>query len=357
MHKVLERQLRRIGIGDGPPTDEQWRTFLSRVDTAYVEADQDRYTLERALDLSSTEMRKRYAELRDAQRRLIEASRKAGMADVAASVLHNIGNVLNSANTSATMISQTLRGTSRAGLGKVLTLLSDKPSPGEFIDKDPKGKKVLPYLATLEKTLGEQCESMTREAESLQKNIEHIKIIVSEQLALAKGNARGMVAERVDLDELLQDAINVVKTRASASTKFTREIGAHVLSTDRHKLLQIVTNLLANACDAVRDHAGGTVAIRTAQLDSERVAIEVIDDGSGIAKENLERIFNHGFTTKANGNGFGLHVSACSAIELGGALSAKSDGASCGATFTLTLPRNPPMSQRVPQARSEGEAA
>lgn len=357
MHKVLERQLRRIGIGEQPPTAEQWKVFLSRVDTAYVEADQDRYTLERALDLSSTEMRKRYAELRDAQRRLIEASRKAGMADVAASVLHNIGNVLNSANTSTTMIAQSLRSSSRGGLGKVLALLSEKASPGEFIDKDPKGKKVLPYLATLEKTLGEECESMTREAESLQKNIEHIRIIVSEQLSLAKGNAKSSVVERVDLDELLQDAINVVKARANDSIRFTREIGAHTLSTDRHKLLQIVTNLLMNACDSLRDKPGGHVDIRTTTLDGDRVAIEVIDDGSGIAKEHLERIFNHGFTTKPTGHGFGLHGSACAAIELGGTLSANSDGPSCGATFTVTLPRNAPMGQRAATARAEGEAA
>ncbi|MBL8740339.1 MAG: hypothetical protein JNK04_04565, partial [Myxococcales bacterium] len=76
----------------------------------------------------------------------------------------------------------------------------------------------------------------------------------------------------------------------------------------------------------------------TRALPEDKVAIEVTDDGDGIARDTLDRIFSHGFTTKANGHGFGLHSSACSAMELGGTLTAKSDGLGCGATFTLLLP-------------------
>jgi signal transduction histidine kinase len=64
----------------------------------------------------------------------------------------------------------------------------------------------------------------------------------------------------------------------------------------------------------------------------------VSDNGVGIASENLTRIFNHGFTTRKDGHGFGLHSGALAAREMGGALWAQSDGPGKGATFTLELP-------------------
>jgi signal transduction histidine kinase len=66
--------------------------------------------------------------------------------------------------------------------------------------------------------------------------------------------------------------------------------------------------------------------------------IEVIDTGVGIPPENLERIFSHGFTTRKEGHGFGLHSCALAAKDLGGSLHAESAGPGQGATFTLTLP-------------------
>lgn len=343
MHKVLERQLRRAGIGDGPPTAEQWQTLLERVDRAYEEADKDRYTLERSLDLSSAEMRQRYTELQDAQRKLVEASRKAGMADVAASVLHNIGNVLNSANTSTGLIVQAMRSPSCAGLGKALALLAAQPAPGAFIDNDPKGKKVLPYLETLKQTLEEERRSLVTEVESLQKNLEHIKQIVSQQLSSTKGRPTVEVSERIDMNELFQDAINLAKVDRDGheqKLRVVREMGAPAIETDRHKLLQIVTNLLGNARDAVAERGDGVITIHTTAGADDTVVIEIRDNGVGIPAGTLDRIFNHGFTTKANGHGYGLHGSACAALELGGKLSATSDGPGCGATFRLTLPRS-----------------
>ena len=343
MHNVLERQLRKIGIVGEPPTAEQWSRFLARVDAAYSDADRDRYTLERALDLSSGEMRKRFAELRDAQKQLMAASRKAGMADVATSVLHNIGNVLNSVNTSATLVADLARSSSRAGLGKCLSLLQAQPKPGAFIDEDPKGQRLIPYLHALDKTIGEERDSMLREVQSLSKNIEHIKQIVSQQLAAAKSgdSTSRTVVERVDLGELFQDLIAVVSSTVAPIGRiaFVRELEAMAIETDRHKLFQIVMNLVANARDAVANQAGAhTIKLSTRVLPDDEIAISISDDGDGIAKDTLERIFNHGFTTKPHGHGFGLHSSACSAIELGGSLSATSDGLGCGATFTLVLP-------------------
>ena len=171
MHRVLERQIRKLGISAAPPTAEQWGGFLARVDRTYTDGDQERYTLERALDLSSAEMRERFLELRDAQRQLVRASRKAGMADVATSVLHNVGNVLNSVNVSASLVAQVVKSSARSGLGKSLALLAAQASPGRFLDEDPRGQKVIPYLTAVDRALIDERETLLREADSLGKHI------------------------------------------------------------------------------------------------------------------------------------------------------------------------------------------
>ena len=344
MHRVLARQLRKLGLGEGAPSESQWKEFLERVDRAYLEADQDRYTLERSLDLSSAEMKKRFAELRTAQGQLVEASRKAGMADVATSVLHNIGNVLNSVNISSQVIAEIVKGSACSRLGKTLDLIAAQPQPGRFIDEDVRGKKVLPFLASIDKTLGNERERTLGELESLMKAIEHIKAIVTMQLRLARGDRNRHVFEPVAIEEAIRGSIAMLD--ANAGVRFVAECDPIVVSTDRHKLLGIVTNLLANARDAVRARGDGTVTIRARRDDEGTIRIEVSDDGIGIASDTLEKIFNHGFTTKPNGHGFGLHASACAAMELGGALTAASEGVGRGATFTLTLPATQSTAKR-----------
>jgi signal transduction histidine kinase len=107
---------------------------------------------------------------------------------------------------------------------------------------------------------------------------------------------------------------------------------------DRHKLVQVLVNVIKNARESVDASGGaGRVTVR-ALRDGERLRIDVVDDGAGIAAENLARVFNHGFTTKSGGHGFGLHSSANAATEMGGRLGAASAGLGRGATFTLDLP-------------------
>lgn len=336
MHRTLARQLKKLGIGEAPPTMEQWVALLERVDRSYVEADRDRYTLERSLDLSSAEMKKRFTELRTAQEQLVEASRKAGMADVATSVLHNIGNVLNSVNVSSQVIKDLVKASVGSRVGKTLELLAAQPLPGKFIDEDAKGKKVLPYLEGVDKALARERETTLAELESLMKAIEHIKVIVAMQLGLARGDRRRQQIEQVSLDEIVRAAVSMLEP--CEGVRFVRECSSQVVSTDRHKLLGILTNLLANGRDALRARGDGTITIRTRSDQDGFVCIDVIDDGIGIAADTLSRIFQHGFTTKPNGHGFGLHGSACAAMEIGGTLTAASEGLGHGAIFTITIP-------------------
>jgi sensor histidine kinase regulating citrate/malate metabolism len=109
---------------------------------------------------------------------------------------------------------------------------------------------------------------------------------------------------------------------------------------DRHKIIQILTNIINNAKDALSeaDRKNRVIIISTKKVAGNYLQIKISDNGSGISKENMTRIFNHGFTTKKNGHGYGLHSGAISAKEMQGVLSIASDGVGKGAEITLKLP-------------------
>jgi len=111
------------------------------------------------------------------------------------------------------------------------------------------------------------------------------------------------------------------------------------ISVEKHKVLQILINVLRNAKYACDDSERNEkkITVRISGRDG-RVSISVADNGIGIPPENLTRIFNHGFTTRKEGHGFGVHSGANAAREMGGSLSAVSEGTGHGATFTLELP-------------------
>jgi C4-dicarboxylate-specific signal transduction histidine kinase len=112
---------------------------------------------------------------------------------------------------------------------------------------------------------------------------------------------------------------------------------------DKHKILQILVNLIRNAKYALDDGspAEKKMILRVAANGDRQVKISVADNGVGIPAENLTRIFGHGFTTRKDGHGFGLHSGAMTAKELGGSLTAHSDGPGKGAAFTLEIPGAP----------------
>jgi signal transduction histidine kinase len=158
------------------------------------------------------------------------------------------------------------------------------------------------------------------------------------------------VAETVDVGTLVDDSLRLNASGAEhCQVSYEREVGeVPPIVVDKHKVLQILVNLVRNAkqaCEAA-GRAGGRILVRVGAM-SGGVAISVSDDGVGIAPEHMTRIFSHGFTTKKNGHGFGLHGGALAARELGGHLRVASDGAGRGATFTLELPLQPPGAAHV----------
>jgi PAS domain S-box-containing protein len=299
------------------------------------------YTVSRDI----TERKRSEAELKKAHKKLVETSRRAGMAEVATGILHNVGNVLNSVNVASSCIADSIRTSKAANLSKVVDLFREHESDlSAFLTHHPQGKQIPGYLAQLADHLsGEQAAALT-ELARLQKHIEHIKDIVSMQQSFAK--ASGLI-ETLQLTNLVEDAL-----RMNSSSFTHRDIqvikefeNIAPVAVEKHKVLQILVNLVRNAQQACTESGrpDGRLTLRVTR-GSNQIRIAVSDNGIGIPAENLTRIFNHGFTTKKDGHGFGLHSSALAAKEMGGSLHVKSAGPGQGATFNLELPLRHPKS-------------
>ena len=276
-----------------------------------------------------------------AHQALVSASRQAGMAEVATSVLHNVGNVLNSVNISSTLLVDRVQQSRTRQVARVAETLREHANDlGEFLTRDPKGVLLVDYFGQLAGHLSTERDQILKELESLRLNIDHIKEIVAMQQRYAK-NLGGML-ETITLAQVVADAWQVnAEAYARHHLELVQDFEDNLprITTDKHKVLQILINLLSNAKYACEE--GGQpdkrVVIRV-RLEADRVKIRVIDNGVGIQPENMTRIFHYGFTTRAHGHGFGLHAGSLAARELGGNLSVHSDGPGRGATFILELP-------------------
>lgn len=293
-------------------------------------------------------VQERTEQLRATQGELLSTARRAGMAEIASNVLHNVGNVLNSVNVSAGLIASRVRDSKAEGLARAVELLDQHAGDlGAFLGQDPKGKLLPGYLARLAATLAAERQSLLAEIGHLSTSLDHIKEVVSTQQSYARGTG---VVEPVRLQDLMEDALRMHAGGLSRHevTVVRQFAEVPVLALDKHRLLQILINLIGNAKQAMAGMAGRpqrlTLACELAAGPAgQRLLIRVADEGEGIAPENLTRIFSHGFTTRRNGHGFGLHSSALAAREMGGSLSAHSDGPGQGAVFTLELPVRPAM--------------
>jgi PAS domain S-box-containing protein len=283
------------------------------------------------------------AELDKLNRQLIDTSRSAGMADVATGVLHNVGNVLNSVVVSTTLIRDRLRRSKITNLSRATAMIRGQNGHlVDFLTTDPKGKLLPEYLCTVADQLNSEQSELISEMDSVGQHVEHIKEIVAMQQNYAKVSG---AYENISPVDLVEDALRLnIAALERHRVEVVREFDSNLpkVNVDRHKFLQIFINLLRNAKHAmehIEEHPR-IMTISMAMTTPERVKIVVKDNGIGIPPENLKKIFNHGFTTKKDGHGFGLHSGANAAKEMGGCLTALSDGPGRGAEFILELPTN-----------------
>ena len=209
----------------------------------------------------------------------------------------------------------------------------------KYLFTDPKGKLIPKYLIDVTEHLEKERQSLLRETGELTENVSHIKEIVAMQQTYARVSG---LTETLPIVALVEEALQMSRTSFDRHkidiVREFQEVPPVVV--DRHKVLQILVNLASNAKDALHaaDREDKRLILKVGANGDNRVRVTFADNGSGIPRENLTRIFVHGFTTKTNGHGFGLHNAALAAKEMGGSLQAESEGPGCGASFTLELP-------------------
>lgn len=464
LHKLLSKQIKRLGLDDHtPPADKQsWVNFIEKINNVYLENDQERYLLERSMDISSRELLDLNSTLINAQRiaklgywhydsvtnkitlskelinildldvtqpipnykyffkmldetnrpmilklvknildhetdyeleirlkhpnkkyhwyyiiahpqinphhksyqlsgiimditarkhsekaiselnqKLLETARRAGMADVATFVLHNLGNVLNSANISFDLLNEIIANTQCKKLIELSKLIKENlPSISNYLTQDSRGKLIPSYLIQLSDNIQKENTAISSELLQLNAHIQHIKDIVATQSIIS--GASDMI-EKVDLAEVFDYALLVsgisLSTHSIEINKSYQKIPAVLV--DKAKLLQIIINLIINAKDALLTQSAKQkkiINLSIIRIAKNSLQMIVEDNGIGIANDDLIKIFSLGYTLKKQGHGFGLHSSALAAKEINGKLEVSSNGLGHGAAFTLTLP-------------------
>ncbi|AMZ70720.1 MULTISPECIES: DAHL domain-containing protein [Pseudomonas] len=311
-----------------------------RLVRSYAVINQINQQLQTSNERLEERVQERTRELMEAERELVDAARMAGMAEIATNVLHNVGNVLNSVNISAELVTRKLRNSKTIGLTKAVKMMNEHAEDlGQFITHDEKGRLLPRYFNELVDSIAAEQAVLIDELAQLTKSIDHIKEIVTTQQTYA-GAAR--LIEPLNVSDLFEDALRMNSGALSRHhvTVIKEYQDVPAIMGDKHRLLLILINLISNAKFAMShtsEHPREmTLGIRI--LDETTLCLSVKDRGEGISPENLARIFNHGFTTRKDGHGFGLHSCALAAVEMNGRLYVHSDGPGQGALFTLEVP-------------------
>ncbi len=285
----------------------------------------------------------RTRELKDIHHQLVQTARRAGMAEIATNVLHNVGNVLNSVHTSALVARERLDILPLDRVARVASLLRENQEDlATFLTRDERGQHLTPFLDKLGQHLQEERRELLALLHDVGRYTDHIGSIIKVQQDYARPHS---LQERTALGELVEDALRI---NSAGLSRHGIHVERHLaplplVLTDKHKVLMILVNLISNAKYAMDAMPEGErhLTLRLERVGEKHVHLVIQDRGIGIAPELLTSIFQYGFTTRKGGHGFGLHSSALAAQELGGSLKVHSEGPGRGATFTLELPFQP----------------
>jgi signal transduction histidine kinase len=276
-------------------------------------------------------------QLHETQVRLNAETERAGMAEIATNVLHNVGNVLTSVNFSAHVLTKQVQHSPATRVGDLAQLLSEQAGDLEaFFAPGGKGRLLPGYLRELGEALGTEREQLLAELQRLSGSVEHIKNVIAMQQSYAVGHQ----LETASMTSIVDDALNMQQASMQRHAVQVRKSYGQIqlVPLDKTRVMQILVNLIENARQAMDDLPGERIMEIGVRQGEAGLEVSVADNGCGMAPETLENLFAHGFTTKADGHGFGLHSCAAAAREMGGSLTARSEGPGKGATFVLRLP-------------------
>jgi NO-binding membrane sensor protein with MHYT domain len=275
---------------------------------------------------------------------LLNSERQKGMAEVAANVLHNMGNVLNSLSVSSNLLREKIKKSKLNQLSNLSEMLNEHKDFKAFMMNDERALKIPIYVKAISDYWKEEQLKLTQEVEAIINNLQFIKSIISAQQDLSQGTPD--FSKMVSIEAMLEESLLILSfDYKKDNIKIEKKYGKiKPVFFSKVKLSQIFENLLLNAREAMACKIDGekVLTLEVGADDENTIFIKIKDTGVGVANENLKQIFTHGFSTKPSGHGFGLHVSALAIKEMNGNIKVESEGIGQGATFTILLPSNPP---------------
>ncbi|MFT5432268.1 MAG: C4-dicarboxylate-specific signal transduction histidine kinase, partial [Myxococcota bacterium] len=257
-------------------------------------------------------------------------------------VLHNVGNSVTSLSIEIELAGETAsddRASRHAA--RVVGLLEDNEANAtEWLRTDRIGRGALRILRAALETTARQQGTLAEHIALMHGQLQHVKVVLQTQQEYA---GAGRSTERIHVDHFVREAMALQAAsmqKHGVEVEQCLEADEHVVA-DRHKVLQILNNLVKNGAEAQRTQKAPRMLRVVTSRHAEMVRLTVQDNGEGIPADVRERVFQHGFTTKPDGHGFGLHMSALHASELGGCLRLAQAGEFPelrGAAFVLELP-------------------
>ncbi len=289
------------------------------------------------------QLSKTLTELRETQRTLVDVAHRAGMAEIATGILHNVGNVLNSVKVSSQILKERIEKSKISGLKNALGLIKEHTTDlAGYITSDEKGKLLPEYLIKVGETLENEQDTYLNELSNLHTGVDHIEEIVRVQQDYAGGSG---IVESASLSKMMDD---VLKMNQDIFNKHQIKVVKHFkeivpISAEKGKLMQVFVSVIKNAWESllIKDDRDKVITINISEDKENKCQIvDIIDNGVGVAKENLNKIFSYGFTTKKDGKGYGLHTSAIIMAKLNGKVSVHSNNDKKGAKFTVAIPNS-----------------
>lgn len=275
-----------------------------------------------------------HRELAKSRMRLLDNAHKAGMAEIANGVLHNIGNNMNTVATSVDAIRSTIERSRIKGFRQANDLLENMG----VLQEHPKGEDLIRYYRSLEQKWSDERESILAEARVLLDHVSHIRSDIYEQSHYANTE---LFLEELDANKIVIDALRLQNSMLDEEGVVVDERCQHIprCMAVRVKLMLILNNLIRNSVESLGDrpHQQKLLTVGTHTDDPEVLCIYVKDNGVGIPEADRDKIFNYGFTTKKGAHGAGLHVAANAATEMKGKLQLVNSSME-GTTFELLLP-------------------
>lgn len=277
-------------------------------------------------------------EVHDARQALLDQSFKAGKADTAAEVLHNIRNAMTPMINGLERIGRAFRSTADLRVREAVEQLGAADTP------EDRRTKLLQYIDAAFRHIGDITANADEDLRIATAQARQIEGILVEQEKFANVS---QIAENLRLDDVVSEAVHVIPRRAQppVDVEIPESLGSYTVEAHRIGLLQVLSNLVLNAYESIqrRQEPEGHIHFDIAPAkieDRNMVCLTIRDNGAGFDEETGERIFQRGFTSKTEGEttGLGLHWCANAVAGMGGRIRAESKGPGRGAEFNVLLP-------------------